>query len=169
MSRPGAVAARAQIEAEHAPDALLAFLTISHPGLADPLRVVSDVMDYLRDGHLYQGVPFGFRLLTDADGSPVTELRLANADRRLGEALRGFTGRPVVALELCSSADFDLSLNPRAPLGAVSVIYGFSHFTMADVDVGPMEITGQVMLQDYSVEPWPSVRGTQDRLPGLFR
>jgi hypothetical protein len=169
VSRASAIAARAALENPEAPDALIAFLTITHPGLAEPIRVVSDVMDYVYGGETHTGIPFGFRLLSDDDGNPVTQLRLANADRRLSEAVRKFTGRPQVALALCSSADFDLSADPRVPLGTPAVLYGFSHFSLAEVQVSGAEITGQVILQDFSVEPTRAERATQDRLPGLFR
>ena len=169
MSRASAVAARAALENPDAPDALLAFLTISHPGLADPIRVVSDVIDYLRGGVTYTAIPFGFSLLTDRDGNPATQLRLSNVDRRLAQAVRGFTGRPTVAIELCSTADFNLALDPREPIGAVATIYSFSQFSLVNIQVTAAEITADVILQDYGVEPWPSVRATQDRLPGLFR
>lgn len=169
MSRAGAVAARAALENPDAPDALLAFLTITHPGLADPIRVVSDVIDYLRDGLTFVGIPFAFRPLTDRDGNPMTELRMSNVDRRLAQAIGKFTGRPTVALELCSTADFDLSVVPREPLGTVAPIYAFSAFSLVNITVTATDITAEVILQDYGVEPWPAIRATQDRLPGLFR
>lgn len=168
MSRPGAVAARVALENPHAPDALLAFLTITHPGLAEPIRVVSDVMDYLRDGQLYTGIPFGFALLTDGDEMPRTQLRLSAVDRRLSQAVRAFTGRPSVRLEIASSADFDLTRDPREPFGAVANLYGFSDFGLAEIDAAPGEITGEVVLHDYATEPF-GLRGTQDLLPGLYR
>jgi hypothetical protein len=169
VSRAGAIAARAALENPDAPDALLAFLTITHPGLADPIRVVSDVIDYLRDGVTYVGIPFEFKPLTDRDGNPMTQLRMSNVDRRLAQAIRGFTGRPTVALELCSTADFDLSVQPREPVGAVAAIYAFHSFSLVNIIVTATDITAEVILQDYGVEPWPAIRATQDRLPGLFR
>lgn len=169
MSRAVAVAARADLENPSSAHALLGFLTITHPALAAPLCVVSDVMDYVFGGALFIGLPFGFKLLTDNDTAPVTQLRLQNIDRRIGQALQAMTGRATVKLQLLSSADFDLAQNPRVEVGTAAVIYGFAHFTLRDVSVTASEVTGDVILQDYSTEPWPHVRATQDRLPGLFR
>ncbi len=169
MSRASAIAARAVLEDPESPDAELGFLTITHPGLAKPVRVVSDVVDYVLGGETFVGVPFGFRLLSDGDGNATTQLRLPNVDRELSQAIRGFSGRPEVALELCSSADFDLSQNPRVAVGTPAVLYGFSRFTLAEIQADQAEITGRVVLQDYSTEPTRRERATQDRLPGLFR
>ncbi len=49
------------------------------------------------------------------------------------------------------------------------MIYGFRHFELVDVTVTPIDITGTVMLVDYSQEPYPGKRATQHRCPGLFR
>lgn len=170
MTRASAVAARADLEDPNSPNALLCFLTISHSALAEPIRVVSDVFDYERGGQTFIGLPFGFRLLTDNESTPRTELRMQNVDRVIGKALRSqWTGRASVAMELLSSADFDLSQVPRAEVGTAAVIYGFRHFWLVNVTANAAELSGEVILQDYSVEPWPSIRATEDRLPGLFR
>ena len=169
MSRATAIAARTDLEQTSGPHALLGFMTITHPALAEPMRVVSDVMDYVFGGATFIGLPFGFKLLTDSDAAPTTQLRMQNVDRRMGQALRRVTGRATVQLQLLSSADFDLSVDPRAEVGTAAVIYGFTHFTLRNISVNAAEVTGDVILQDYSTEPWPYVRATQDRLPGLFR
>lgn len=169
MTRPSAVAVRADLENPNSPDALLSFLTITHAALIDPIRVVSDVMDYEIDGLLFKGVPFDLKLLADGESAPRTQLRIQNVDRRIGQALLAMTGRAVIEWDLRSSADFDLSQNPRVVLGTSAPIHGWRHFTLAGVTATSTEITGDVIFQDYAVEPWPSLRATEDRLPGLFR
>lgn len=168
MSRVEAEARRVELEAENSPDALIAFLTVAHPALASPIRVVSDVFAYEVDGARYEGFPFGFKLLTDGDGLPRTELRIEAVDRRLSQALRGLTGRAEVALDLRSTADFDLSADPRVAVGPATPIYAFRHFTLRDVAGSASEINGTVSLVDYAVEPWPAIRATEGRAPGLF-
>lgn len=169
MSRAGAVAARVDLESEQSPHALLAFLTIEHPGLGDPLRFVSDVMDYLVGGLLFIGVPFGFRTLTDTDSAPRTQIVVENMDRRIGIALRQTNIRAKVRMDLRSSADFDLSQDPRAEVTSSAPIYAFRQFDLVNISVNATEMTGDVELIDFSVEPWPNIRATQDRLPGLYR
>lgn len=169
MSRVIDADARAALEAPESPDALIAFLTVSHLLLPAPIRVVSDVMDYLVDGKLFIGLPFDFGILTDGEGPPMTELRMQNVDARIGRALLGLNDRANVALEIRTSTDFDLSVDPRTELPGGSVIYGFTGFDLIDVTVTAGEVSGRVMLRDYSQEPWPGMRCTQSRMPALFR
>ena len=168
MSRIAAEARRAELEEVAAPDAILAFLTITDVGLDEPIRVVSDVTDYQLDGALFVGLPFGFRLVTDTEEIPRAQLTMQNVDRRIGQAILNLRGRPDLTLELRSSADFDLSVVPRTPLGLAAPIYAFRRMTLRDVSVSATELTGTVMLHDYSTEPWPSKRAIAQRLPGLF-
>lgn len=160
---------RAGLEAADSSNALLAFLTVTHPLLPNPIRVVSDVIDYVVGGQTFTGLPFGFEPLTDGEGAPMTELRIQNVDARIGRALLGLNDRAQISLEIRSSADFDLSQDPRVEIPGGSVIYAFAGFDLVDVTVTVAEVTGRVMLRDYSQEPWPGLRCTQSRMPGLFR
>lgn len=161
-------AVRAGLEAPETPDALLAFLTITHPGLSDAVRVVSDVMDYVVDGQTFIGMPFDYAMLTDNESAPGSELRMQNVDRRIGQALRQIKERAKVRLEIRSSAEFDLSVDPRVEVASGALIYGFEQFELMDITVNAVEITGRVMLRDYSQESYPGIRATQSRCPGLF-
>lgn len=164
-----ATATRAAIEREASPDALLAFLTITHPALAYPIRVVSDVVDYVWSGLTYTGLPFEISAVTDDESAPSSEIRVQNVDRRIGAALRALPDRAAVRLDVLSSADFDLSVEPRAEVGTAAPIYGFAYFELVDVTANAVEITGRLFLRDPTQEPWPGIAATQSRLPGLFR
>lgn len=169
MSRVIDADVKAGLEAPESVDALLAFLTITHPALTAPIRVVSDVMDYDVAGLTFLGLPFEFGILTDTEGPPMTELRMQNVDQRIGQALLGLNDRAKVTLQIRTSADFDLSHDPRTEIPGGSVLYEFVDFDLIDVTVTASEISGRVMLRDYSQEPWPGQRCTQTRMPGLFR
>lgn len=169
MSRVIDADAKASLEAPESVDALLAFLTVTHPALPDPIRVVSDVMDYVVGGLTFLGLPFEFGILSDGEGPPMTELRMQNVDQRIGRALLGLNDRAKVTLEIRTSADFDLSQDPRTEIPGGSVLYRFADFDLIDVTATAADISGRVMLRDYSQEPWPGQRCTQSRMPGLFR
>lgn len=170
MVRQITPAIRSDLQAEDSPNALLGFITVWHRNLIEPIRVVSDPVDYIVNGLQFIGCPFDFQLLTDEDSAPTTQIRLQNVDRRIGEALRAVTDRATVQLEARSTADFDLSVMPRQELpGGSSVLYGFRHFDLVEVTVTPLEVSGTLMLRDYTQEPWPGKRATQSRTPGLFR
>lgn len=160
---------RTDLERKSAVHAILAFALVEHPALTEPLRVVADTMDYLRDGHLWQGVLFGFTVPTDGEEAPFCRLTVPNVDGRVGRALRQLTAGAQVTLEICSSADFDLSLDPREPLGTVSPVLPPTKWHLVDVECTPAELTGRLMVRDFSQEPFPNVFATQDRLPALFR
>lgn len=169
MSRVIDADVKKSLEEPESVDALLAFLTVTHPSLPDPIRVVSDVMDYIVGGQTYLGLPFEFGILTDIEGPPQTELRMQNVDQRIGLALLGLNDRAKVTLEIRTSADFNLSQDPRTEIPGGSVLYRFADFDLIDVTVTASDISGRVMLRDYSQEPWPGQRCTQSRMPGLFR
>lgn len=168
MSRTEAVANRVDLEAESSPHALLAFLTIEHPNVAEPMRFVSDVIDYAVGGVVFTGIPFGFQVLTDTEAAPRTQIVVENIDRRIGIALRDTNTRAKVRIDIRSSADFDLSVDPRVELVANTPIYAFKNFDLVNVTADAAQLTGDVELTDFSVEPFPNIRATQDRFPGLF-
>lgn len=160
---------RRALESPDSPDALLVFLTITHPGLADAIRVVSDVLDYSVDGQTFIGMPFGFRQLSDNDAGARTQIVVQAVDRRISKALLAAQSRAKVKAEVRSSADFDLSVVPRVEIVSSPPIYGFFGFDLINVTGDATQISGDVEIADYTVEPWPSIAGTQDRLPGLYR
>jgi len=160
---------RGDLRSQYSPHSLIAFVTITHENLPSAVRLVSDPLDFVVGGELYIGCPFDYRTLTDGDQSPTTTIRVQNVDRRIGEAVRVVPLRAVVALEARSTADFDLSVVPRAELSSSSVIYGFSYFELTDVTSNALEIKGTLSLRDFSQEPWPGKRATMARCPALFR
>lgn len=169
MQRDIPSGARRTVEDPASPHALLAFLTITHQNLSEPIHVVSDVFDYVLEGVTFVSAPFDAKPLTDTDAPPSTEIRVQNVDRRIGEALEVVTGRAQAALFVISSEDFDLSQVPRVPVRTPSMIYSFRYFDLVDVHADTIEFTGRLMLRDYSQEPWPGIFATQNRLPGLYR
>ncbi len=169
MSRIIDADAKAALESPESVDALLAFLVVTHPALPEPIRVVSDVMDYVQDSQTFLGLPFDARILSDGEGPSQTELRMQNVDARIGRALLGLNDRAKVTLTIRSSADFDLSQNPRTELPGGAALYQFADFDLIDVTGTVGDLSGRVMLRDFSQEPWPGQRCTQSRMPGLFR
>ena len=161
----------AELERQTSADALLTFLTLTHPDLGQPVRVVADHSDfkYVLGGDTYQGMPFGGGILTDDDQMPTAELIIPNIDRRIGFALKRSRSRPSIDLAVYSSADFDLTVNPRTEIGTASKVYSFVDFYLSEVQLDAIAIRGRVTLRDYAQEPWPYLRATQDRCPGLYK
>lgn len=160
---------RRDLERSASTAVLLAFVKVEHPNLVDPLHLVGDAMDYLRDGRLWMGVLFRVSLPTDSEGPTHATITVPNVDRRIGRALLTLTDRAFVTLEVCSSADFDLGLDPREPLGPVTPLYPAIRFELVDVECTLAELSGRLMIRDFAQEPHPSIFATQARVPGLFR
>lgn len=159
---------QADLERPDSPHAIIWFLIIQHPNFTVPVRIVTDALDYVLDGETYTGLPLSIQPISDADQSAASELRAPNIDRKIGAALETAEGRATVAATAYSTADFDLTQEPRVALGTPRKMLGYSHFELSSVTVNAVEITGRVSLPDYGQEPWPHIRATSDRAPGLF-
>jgi hypothetical protein len=160
---------RADLEQVSSDHVLLAFMVVEHENLLTPIRLVNDVLDYELDGETYQGILFGFKLLPDGGETPSTDIVIPNVDRRIGQTLRPLSGRARVSMTIYSSADFDLTVNPRVAVGSPNVIYSFSRFELVEVDMNEVEVTGKLFLRDPSQEQWPGISATKSRLPGAWR
>lgn len=148
---------------------IIAFLTIDHDNLAEPIRVACDGVNYVRDGETFTGFPFKFGLLTDDENPPKAQIEIQNADRKIGDALRSLTSPARLTLELLSADEFDQTVKPRVALGTPPIEYEASNLFLVNVSVNAMTITGDVVSWDYTQDSWPARRATQDRFPGLFR
>jgi len=169
MARYSDNSVRSDLYSPQSPNALLPFAVVSHDNLPEPLRFVSDPLDFVLDGETYLGCPFSIRLLSDNDKTPVATLVVNSVTRKMSSLLKQVKGRVKLKLELRSTADFDLSVVPRVSVGTVQPLYSFNHFELIDITCNPIQVTAKVILRDYSQEPWPGQRATQSRCPGLFR
>lgn len=161
-------AQRADLLASHSPHALVAFLTIQHGSLGQPLRVVNDGAPYVYGGQRYGAASFGYRLVPDAEQAPRTVLQVQNIDGKIGQALRLTDKGARVELELLSTADFDLSVNPRTEIGTAEIYEYYRDFVIKSVTVDAVLVEGRLGSKEYTQEPWPKTRATQNSLPGLF-
>lgn len=159
----------ADLREQASPHALLAFLTITNLALSDPIRVVSDPLDFVVDGETFVGCPFTVDVVPDLDSHPTAQIRLPNVSREIGAAVQAAVGRIAVAVEIRSTAGFDLSVVPRTETADPSLILSYQHFELVDVSVNDVEVAGTLMMRDYSQEPWPARRATKSRCPALFR
>lgn len=169
MPRALSGALRRQLNLQESGEAILAFLTITHADLAEPITVVGDGVDYVWDAVTYVGFPFRFALLSDEEGPPRCQIEVQNVDRKIGDALRALPSPARLRLELVAASEFDQTADPRTPLGTPPIEYSASHLFLVNVSVDAMTVTGDVVSWDYTQDTWPARRATQDRYPGLFR
>jgi hypothetical protein len=169
MPRTVSTTFRHSTQASFADDVDLIFATISHSELATPIRVVNDTVDYSYNSFSWIGFPFDITILGDDESPPQAKIELQNVDQVIGQAVRDLSGAPRLKLELLSSADFNLDVRPRVPIGSPFVQYIADRLYLSNVSVDVLTISAQIVGWDYLQRTWPGIRATQSRLPGLFR
>ncbi|MBF9042948.1 hypothetical protein HKCCE4037_06400 [Rhodobacterales bacterium HKCCE4037] len=150
-------------------NALLGFLIVDHEAFATPQRVVTDVLDYVWKGETYTAATFGYRLIDDGDGDPRSIITIPNVDAEFGRAIEKAPSRAKIELHILSSADFDLSVDPREQIGTPVPLYSLTEFETVEATVDDISAEVTIEIRDYAQEPWPVTRATADRLPGVFR
>jgi len=76
-------------------------LTISHPEIAEPYRVVGNTQDLIKDGETYTAVPFRFELPDDQEDRIQTiKIQIENVSRTLVEMVRNISTAPDVSFEI---------------------------------------------------------------------
>lgn len=159
----------------------LVFITISpiSPQNFTTIRVVNDgsapggrPIEFIRDGETWVGVPFQIKLLTDDDRPPRGSIGVLNVNQEIGLALDGLTSSPRVKIELFRSTDFQRRAAPDDH--QFDLISGRESKLTADylrlrnIDVDGVWAQADLVSWEVASEPYPGVRATQNRLPGLF-
>lgn len=150
----------------------LCFLTISHPTLSPPIRVVWDTKDFIYNGNTFIGFPFEITILSDDENPPKATLTIQNIDPRITDVLRGMTSPLRLKIELLHSNDFDLTVTPRVALVGSPlphVAYSADKLFLINIRGDILTLSGEITGWNYLQRVWPGVRATQERFPGLFR
>lgn len=132
-------------------------LTISHPSLVQPIRVVKDTVDLVSRGNTYIAYPFEIELpLASAEEMAEAQLSIDNVDRSIADALGAIDGPATVTLEVVLTAEPD------------TVVYGPFELVMQDVDIPAAVVTARLSYEDILSEPFPAETFSPARYPGLF-
>lgn len=144
-----------------------------------PIRVVNDgsqpggrPIEFIIDGETWIGVPFQLQLLTDDDRPPRGKLGVLNVNQEIGLALDGLRASPRIKLDIWRSSDFtrraapddhqfDVNSGQEPRLTA-------DYLRLRNVEVDGLWAQADIVSWEVASEPYPGVRATQDRLPGLF-
>ncbi len=169
MTRNVTASFRRSVEANFADEVDLCFLTISHPTMYEPIRVVWDTKDFVYSGNTFVGFPFDLQILSDDETPPTARLSIQNVDPRIGDTIRSLTTPPRLKIELMSSADFNLTVDPRVQLVTPTVIYSADKLFLTNVTVDAMFVSGTIQGWNYLQRVWPGQRAMQSSFPGLFR
>jgi uncharacterized protein DUF1833 len=162
---------RHSLESNFSDEVNLIFLTISHPNLFEPIRVVSDNRDYIYGGNTFIGFPFDITLLSDDDSPPTAKLSIQNIDSKIGETVRGLTSALRLKIELLHSNDFNTEISPAVSIASpsITVPYTADGLFLINISVDAFKVTADIKGWDYLQRTWPGKRATQASFPGLFR
>lgn len=146
----------------------LLFLELTHADLPKPVRIVRDTVNYKWNGELWFGVMFEGAPISETENQPSVRLTIQNVDRRMSVAASKMRSRAAVHLWMLSSDDFDETKKPRTAVGTPTVEYEASGFFLRDIQITPLEISGELTCRDLKTEPWTRRVANEARCPGLF-
>ena len=147
----------------------LVFLTIEHPDLGTPLRVVSDGKDFVLGGNTYSGFPFEITLLSDTNRPPEARLTIQNVDQRIIRLVRRIVDPPRLSFDVIWSDQFDLTVDPRTEIGTASKMYSAQQCYLTDIEADVEAVSGIIRSWDFTKELYPGEMAVKDSFPGLFR
>lgn len=134
----------------------LILLTLTHPSLSAPLRLVNNMEDITSRGDVYTALSFEVRLPDqDPDTATVAQLRIDNVDQRIVAAVRALQSPPKVDLEVILASDPD------------EIEIAFTDMTLRNVTYDQAYVTGELSFEAIFVEP-VSLLMTPARFPGMF-
>lgn len=171
MPRSISTSLRRALEEPRSQEYVAILLEITHPQLINTIRIANDVVDYEYAGNYYIGFPFEIDLVGDNARTPRGQLRIQNVDRRIGEAVLELVTPPGLSIMLFAQSDFHdtESGNDRLRVAISGIVpeYEAHHLVFGNVGGDATAISGDIISYDMSNEPWPGIRTTAERLPGL--
>lgn len=160
----------AELNRETSADALISFVVISHPGLPGGiLRYCTEPLPFIWGGETFQ--PLGrveLPLADDAEDAARLRVVVPNIDKDVGQTLRRIGTRMTVEHHILSSADFDLTANPRTEIGTATPFYSMTEFETVDASFDAVTAEVSLVLRDYSQAQY-GLYATQTLLPGVRR
>lgn len=158
MPRSLSATARAALYAPETGEVFLFLLTLSHPSLEQPIRVVNDSQNIISNEVEYVSYPFQLVLPQD-DDTPAPQVRLSidNVSQEIVAAVRKCNGEPItvsMSIVLASSPD--------------TVEAGPFEFSIRQVDYTAATVEATLQFEDVLNEPIPGDTMTRPRFPALF-
>lgn len=92
---PLSAAAQKALQSAQTDEVFLECLTITHPTMAEPLRLVNDRQDLARTAGTFQRFPFQITApVNDEQRMPELRISIDNVDQRIVTAIRSLAGDP---------------------------------------------------------------------------
>lgn len=133
-------------------------VSITAPGLAEPIRVCSGGDNIVSNGEIYAAYPFEIVLPGEQRDQPASggRIRIDNVDPEIVGKLRALTAAPSAVLKLCLASQPNVIDKSWSRLKLHEPAY----------DLGQIEV--DLKPRDFSEETFPKQRFSPARTPGLF-
>lgn len=137
---------------------ILLLLELSAPSFVEVLRIVNDTADWLSQGNVYTGFPFGFKLPDDVGGqAPRAQLVLDNVGRSITEDLERLQPGELVTARLM--------ITDRADANVIETSYDLP---MTQVVVNTRTASAQLGVDFLTRQQAVTLRANPYTLPGIF-
>lgn len=156
MPRTQSQRAVAAQNAQQTDEVFVVLLTLSHPTLAQPIRVCNNNENVVSRGNTFIAVAFDIELPGEDDSRPgLATLRIDNVDRAVLLALRQIATPPTARIEVVLAATPDV------------VEVDFAGLILRNAIYDDLYVTGELAFEQIIVEP-VSIAITPARFPALF-
>ncbi len=136
---------------------MIGLATITHPGLAEPVRAANNGEDVVSRGQTYLASGWKMRLPSQGEDADFeAEIEIENVDADIISDIEASPIPPEPVLEVVLSSDPD------------EVEIALDGYEFAEVAYDATTITGRLKLPDMKVEPAPFQRFNPTVTPGLF-
>lgn len=165
MSRDVSDTLKEAVNAQQTGEAFIMLIEIDHDDLETPIRIASDGPDELENGangvisngQEYVFLPFEPILPNqDKDRLPIARIRIDNISREIIQAVRTISGAPSFKIMVVLSSDPD------------TVEIELTGYKLRNVTADAMSVEGELVTEQFDIEPFPSGRFTPANFPSLF-
>lgn len=157
MSRNLSTDAIKALYGQETAEAFLILLTLDHESLNNPIRVSSDAVDTESRGENYTAFPFELILPDDRENTaPRARLVIDNVSRDVLSAIKSLNSAPTMKIEIVRGSDPD----------TVEAI--FPDFRLTNIKYNVLTIQGDLSLEDFTAEPYPSMIFSPSTFPAIF-
>lgn len=147
-------------------EVFIILLTLDQVALEEPIRISSDTRDVLSTGvrgvesQTFEWPYLPFELVLpnlEQDALPRCKLVVDNISREIIAAIDAMTSPPDLRIQIVLSSDPEV------------IEYDLQGLKMHSVTYNAFTIEGEFTIEYFMDEPYPAVRFTPSRFPGLFR
>lgn len=137
-------------------DLHLVLLEISHPDLAEPIRVVNNKVNIISNFETYVAFPFEISLPeSNEDAPPRASLSISNVGREIGQIIRSITSPPFVAIRVVRQETPDV----------IEVTH--DGMRLSGVTYNAQSVSGDLVREDFVHEPYPAITYSPADFVGL--